>query len=230
MPRYELEDVRSQAIGRWAEIINSIAGIPDDYLTNKHNPCPKCGGNDRWRAYNDFTQTGGCRCNQCGTNLADGFAVISWYCGVSFQASLEKVAQYLGCPPSKGKRPSGIRAVGQNTIKRTAARPAKKPKGEPDKKDDLVPLEWNPMQVAIWCIKKKPITPESIKRAGGYLARYRNSLTVIVIPVIGEDSKPENWMIYNITGAKLPAGTKESREWIKIKNLNKNPGLAGSLQ
>lgn len=228
MPRVELEDVKNQATGRWPEIINRIAGIPDDYLTNRHMPCPKCGGTDRWRAYKNFAQTGGCRCNKCGPELADGFAVISWYCGVSFSASLEKVAQYLGVQPSKIRSPRGIPARGRNPIARSASRP--KPIGEPDKKDDLEPIEWNEMLVAIWCLKKKPVTPAAIQLAGGYLARYRNQLTVIVIPVIGEESKPVNWIIYNLTGAKLPAGTKENREWIKVKNLNKNPGLAGNIK
>lgn len=227
MPRVELEDVRSKATGRWPEIINQVAGIPDDYLTTKHNPCPRCGGSNRWRAFNDFSQTGGCLCSRCG-KFADGFAVVSWYCGVSFSASLDRVAQYLGVTPSKNGHSRRIPARGKNPAPRRATNGhARRSAPTPDKSEDLEPIAWDDMQVRVWCLRKKPITPEGIQAAGGYLARYRNHLKVIVIPVIGESGQPVNWIIYNLAGGKLPAGTKENREWIKVKNLNKNPGLAG---
>lgn len=37
-----------RALGRWPEIL-SAAGVPDEYLSKRHGPCPFCGGRDRFR-------------------------------------------------------------------------------------------------------------------------------------------------------------------------------------
>ncbi len=62
--------------------------------------CPKCGGDDRWRGFEDFAETGGAICNQCGKGkngggMADGFSVLEWFHGWSFPETLRKVADYL---------------------------------------------------------------------------------------------------------------------------------------
>jgi phage/plasmid primase-like uncharacterized protein len=223
MPAYTLDEIKSKAAGRWPDIINRVAGIPDDYLTIKHGPCPKCGGNDRFRVFNDFRETGGCVCSKCDQKLADGFETIRWYLGVDFPAALAKVAEHLGVEVARSSRKSR-RQIGRNPVA-----PSKPRKDRIDKERSrdqlkhLTPIEWDQVQVAIWCLKKKPLTPEAVKRSGGMVARYKDQMTVIAIPVSGED----NWIVYNITGGKLPAGKKEEREWIKVKNLTRNPGLAG---
>jgi putative DNA primase/helicase len=53
-----------RARGRWREILPRL-GIETKFLTNKHGPCPLCGGNDRFR-FDDREGTGSYFCNQCG--------------------------------------------------------------------------------------------------------------------------------------------------------------------
>ena len=53
-----------RATGRWREILPQL-GIDTRFLTNKHGPCPLCGGRDRFR-WDDRNGTGSYYCNQCG--------------------------------------------------------------------------------------------------------------------------------------------------------------------
>lgn len=54
-----------QASGRWPEILMALGGLSPEQLTNKHQPCPACGGTDRFR-WDQDDGPGGCYCNQCG--------------------------------------------------------------------------------------------------------------------------------------------------------------------
>jgi putative DNA primase/helicase len=53
-----------RATGLWKEILPQL-GIERRFLTNKHGPCPLCGGVDRFR-WDDRDGTGSYYCNQCG--------------------------------------------------------------------------------------------------------------------------------------------------------------------
>ena len=37
------------ASGRWPELLGALAGLSPEQLTDKHQPCPACGGEDRYR-------------------------------------------------------------------------------------------------------------------------------------------------------------------------------------
>ena len=90
-------DIKQRASGYWAEIIYTLA--PQLATTiergRRHGPCNLCGGVDRCRCHNDFAETGGIICNQCGGG-ADGFAVLCWANSWTFRESLEAVASYVG--------------------------------------------------------------------------------------------------------------------------------------
>jgi putative DNA primase/helicase len=53
-----------RARGRWREILPRL-GVDTQFLTNKHGPCPNCGGKDRFR-FDDKNGDGTYYCNQCG--------------------------------------------------------------------------------------------------------------------------------------------------------------------
>ena len=58
----DLTAIKNAAYGRWPEI-HAALGIPAKLLnTRKHQPCPHCGGKDR---YTDHKHGGGYICNQC---------------------------------------------------------------------------------------------------------------------------------------------------------------------
>jgi len=52
---------------RWREIL-PLLGIETRFLTNKHGPCPLCGGKDRFR-FDDRDGSGSYYCNQCGAGV-----------------------------------------------------------------------------------------------------------------------------------------------------------------
>lgn len=93
----ELAQVKLAASGRWGSILSSIAGIPAESLDRKNHPCPKCGGTDRFRALNDFEESGAVFCNQCFNKAnGDGMAAIQWATGWTFPESLQRLAEHLG--------------------------------------------------------------------------------------------------------------------------------------
>jgi len=86
--------VKSAARGLWVSIILALTEIDPLALTGQHHPCPKCGGKDRYRAFDDIAETGGAICNQCGS-FADGIATIAWLRGLSQIESARAIASHL---------------------------------------------------------------------------------------------------------------------------------------
>ena len=103
--RLDKNGVKAAATGRWTEIIPTVCGVADGLLDGTHHACPKCGGTDRFRAYNDFADTGGVICNQChAKNNQDGFATVMWLTGTSFTEAVSLVAIHLGVAGVNGQR------------------------------------------------------------------------------------------------------------------------------
>ncbi len=203
-----IEQLRAAASGRWPWIISTIAGINKDLLDGSHHRCPsgKCSSQkDAFRAFDDFSKSGGTVCNQCGKH-SDGFATLQWLTGRNFGEVARLVGSLLGI--EKGS----------------------KEKADPTEHLDWI--EWNESLVALWCLSKKPIIPEAIKLAGGRLATYRKQYTVIALPVwVGHRQNVVGWRIYNIRGLlpKFDQKTKDV-EWVKNKlTAGSQPGVVGCL-
>ena len=92
-----IETVKKCAVDLWPSILRFLAPqlTPALERGRKHGPCPLCGGKDRCRCHDDFQETGGIICNQCGGG-ADGFSVLMWANGWSFPETIEAVKTYLG--------------------------------------------------------------------------------------------------------------------------------------
>ena len=193
MPRFDKDEVKQAAAGRWPEVFASLANQSATIFDGKHHACPKCGGADRFR-FIDRAE-GACLCNQCFTTKnGDGISVVQWLTGWSFGESLSAIAKYCNVKPlkSKGTDPASL----------------------------LEWLPWNETLAGLWCLQKKPIKTDAIKRIGGRFARYRNQYTVVAIPVWGPslDEQPAvGWIIYRPDGRELPKGPKDSTEWVKVK-------------
>jgi putative DNA primase/helicase len=56
-----------RARNRWREILPQL-GVETRFLTNRHGPCPLCGGRDRFR-FDDRDGSGSYFCNQCGAGV-----------------------------------------------------------------------------------------------------------------------------------------------------------------
>ena len=94
-PRYCLEDVKAAARGRWPEIL-TVLGLDPKYLNSKkHQPCPSCGGKDRFR-FTDHKQGGGFICNHCAPDGGSGFDLLMLLYGYDFKEAYKAVAGVLG--------------------------------------------------------------------------------------------------------------------------------------
>lgn len=201
--------VKSAATGRWSFVVSAITRTPEDRLTRKHCPCPKCGGKDRFRVFPDFEKTGGVVCNQCGKH-GDGFATLQWLTGRTFAEVLGLVASLLNVSKDTGKQ---------------AADPAQ----------HLEWMPWNDSLVGLWCLRHKPIIPEALKLAGARMAKYRGQYTVIAVPVwVGSRANVVGWRIWNVAG-KIPR-TVKNKDGKYVTELLKSmitfgtqPGVLGSI-
>lgn len=219
----DINVAKDAASGHWARIANGVIGISDDFLATAHGPCPKCGGTDRWRVFDDFEETGGALCNQCG-KFGDGFALAQHFLGVPFFETVDLVCRFLGVEDKKSKR-----------SKSKSINPAPKPTAEPKTEthrdfSELEFVDWRPRLFDTWAATKQPITEEAVKLAGGRFARYRG-MTVLAIPITGRDGAPSGYAVYNATGNPIPYKPKGSEEIqqlkVKIVGANNESGWIG---
>lgn len=103
-----VDQVKAAARGQWHSILTA-AGIPEDCLTGRNGPCPKCGGVDRFAAFSDFAETGGVNCRHChNTKNGDGIATVQWWRDCTFQDAVAFVLQQIGLdrqPPKPNGKP-----------------------------------------------------------------------------------------------------------------------------
>ena len=206
----DIQVAKEAARGHWSTIANRVIGIPDDYLTTKQGPCPKCKcGTDRWRVYKDFDETGGAMCNQCGKS-ADGFALAQWYLDCSLNEAIEKVCQFLGVEDSKAKK----RKRGPARV--VSTKPDSIEESKPAKNLPITLRPWNDKHFGMCFANKKPITMEAVKLAGGTVAKHYGD-TVMAFPCIGRDGQPSGWAMYNINGGTIKYRPSEDEPYQDLK-------------
>ena len=206
------------ASGRWVDIISSVGGISRDILGggSREHPCPKCGGNTRFRMID--TAAGAVFCSHCfNSRNGDGFAAIQWARdNVKFSEALKLVAEYLAVPPDS----------------KWSSKPGSAKKPDPAK--DLEFKPWNEMLAGIWCINKKGIKLHAILQVGGQLAIYQNQYPVIAIPVLGPQlrkAKPVGWVVFRTNGGTLPSKKDGEVSLSKMKSTyGTEPGLIGVVR
>lgn len=180
MPKFDVDLIKQAASGRWPDLLSSLASLSASTFDGKHQPCPKCGGSDRFRAFPDFAETGGCVCNQCG-KFNDGLAVLQWLTGSDFQGAATAVADRVGV----------------------------KPKGKSDKKPDdgMVWETWASGLVGLYLNSKPGVKEAAMQHVGGRMARYKRMHSVVAFPVVGSSldvNEPVNYVAVEATGGKLP--------------------------
>jgi len=89
-----------QASGRWPELLIALAHLSPEQLTDKHQPCPACGGTDRYRWDRD-DGPGGWYCNQCGGKdhnggAGSGMDLLTRVTGWDFKQAVARIEQHLG--------------------------------------------------------------------------------------------------------------------------------------
>jgi putative DNA primase/helicase len=96
-------NLNEAARGRWPGILASLAGLSDQQLSDVHQPCPLCGGEDRYR-FDDIDGSGSWFCNRCGGRNQTGGAgtgmdMLMRRTGWSFKDAATRVEQHLGIAP-----------------------------------------------------------------------------------------------------------------------------------
>lgn len=102
--RIDAAAVRSEAQGRWHNLILPALGIDVPGNPRKHGPCPFCGGRDRFR-FDDRDGLGSWFCNQCDPQAGDGFALAMKVRRCTFPEALQLVADILGIHSTAHPRP-----------------------------------------------------------------------------------------------------------------------------
>lgn len=203
--KLDTETVRQAASGRWPEILERVAGIPGELLdASREHPCPKCGGETRFRLVDDAA--GAVLCSHCFSKKnGDGFAAVGWMLNVSFAAAKERVADYLG-----------VEANGQ--------------KSDPAEKLEWRP--WSSELAKLYCLNKPGVTDESLQLCGARMAMHYGK-KVIALPVIGlESNDAVGWVLVGYDGKasvpKYDAKTKQlTYEKSKLTYGSKEAGLLG---
>ena len=161
-------DVMTAASGRWRDILEVLAGLQAEQLSNRHQPCPACGGRDRYR-FDDRDGSGSWFCNQCGgkDHLGGGGTGMDLLMRVrrwSFRQACEEVEHYLGLGPDgarwhrpqpgvTGSYSGGITAPGPSTtavsgLPGHGGRPWRRPERPPA---DAPPPVLDQGAIAQWC-------------------------------------------------------------------------------
>ena len=98
--KVNITELKAMAQGRWIEIFATIAGVQlDPSCQKRHGPCPRCGGDDRFRAID--LDNGALYCNQCfHAKNGDGIAALGWLTGRPFKEVVDTLCEYMGARPT----------------------------------------------------------------------------------------------------------------------------------
>jgi len=105
--RHDAADLHRILVGSWPECLAALGIDPDHLRRRKQQPCPMCGGTDRF-VFDDRKGRGDYFCRHCGPG--DGFRLLMGVNGWNFPEAVEAVAGYLGLghgtPPVATPRPA----------------------------------------------------------------------------------------------------------------------------
>jgi putative DNA primase/helicase len=107
MTQQSLVSTREAAQGRWREILPAV-GVEIRWLNGKHQPCPMCGGKDRFR-FDDKDGTGSYFCSGCGAGK--GFTLLKRLKGWDFRQAANEVDRVICNLPAGGARQSWAKPV-----------------------------------------------------------------------------------------------------------------------
>ena len=123
-----IEEAKRRANGSWMSILERL-GVDRKVLGKRNQPCPGCGGNDRFQ-FTDKYGDGNYICRGCGPG--DGFALLELCLGWKFTDALKAVEGMVGssfheskpapCGPSPQRGSLGRSSFWPLTIRMSASR------------------------------------------------------------------------------------------------------------
>jgi putative DNA primase/helicase len=89
--------------GRWPDLLAHFCGLTAKQLSDKHQPCPLCGGDDRYR-FDDLDGNGSWYCNQCGGKDhagggGNGMDLLMRHQKWPYPEACKRIEQHLGIRP-----------------------------------------------------------------------------------------------------------------------------------
>ena len=87
-----VRDLKVRAHGRWTPLLKAL-GVDDRILNGRNQPCPMCGGTDRFQ-YTDKFGEGNYHCRSCGAG--GGLKLARAVLGTRFGALIDKLERQLG--------------------------------------------------------------------------------------------------------------------------------------
>ena len=98
---FQKEDVLPYMKGMWRDALQSLCGLSNEVFNKKHQPCPHCGGKDRFR-WTDKLITdgdGGAVCNGCGNDSGIGW--LMKLTGEPYSECINILGRFLGKVPQE---------------------------------------------------------------------------------------------------------------------------------
>lgn len=92
---------RADPTGRWVGVLLKL-GIPKELLNKRNQPCPFCGGKDRFR-FTDGHGRGLWVCSQCSSG--NGWQLLQRYHGWDFKTADERVSEAIEGAPVSHEEP-----------------------------------------------------------------------------------------------------------------------------
>ncbi|MEP3481606.1 MAG: phage/plasmid primase, P4 family [Fuerstiella sp.] len=208
MSRVDRDQVKWRAAGGWSSVILALCpGVNDSHLSGQHGPCPRCGGSDRFRVFDDFANTGGATCNQCfSVSNQDGFAFLQWYNGWTFPRALDAVAKFLGMLDAEGNLVAGD-AIPK---KFSAATAAAKPRRDPFSQWTAFPGEADDVAV-LWAKNRGGMLAEDVAATGGVSGVWNGQRVIGFTGWRGDDLsalQAAALHLYRVDGSVFPAAGK----------------------
>lgn len=98
---FQKEDVLPYMKGMWRDALQSICGLHNEVFNKKHQPCPHCGGKDRfrWTDKLDIDGDGGAICNGCGNDSGIGWMMK--LTGEPYSEVINILGRFLGKVPQE---------------------------------------------------------------------------------------------------------------------------------
>ena len=199
--------IKAAAAGRWREILAEIGGIDPALLDGIHHPCPKCGGTDRFRVFDNFRETGGVHCNQCHNRKnGDGISALQWALGIDFKATLAKLADYLGLRNGDGRATARKRKKRRNaTATKSGKTPAATIDAQKNKENEFTtfrPDDWSEGTDRLFQLLavQLGVSTESLERLDiGHSSKHR----AWTFPMRNADGKIVGYRLRRSDGKKL---------------------------
>ena len=105
-------DLMEAASGQWPRLLIELGGLSPEQLQDRHQPCPACGGTDRYRWDRD-DGPGGWFCNQCGGRErsgggGNGMDLLLRLTGWDFATAARRIEAHLGLRQAGATGPGSV--------------------------------------------------------------------------------------------------------------------------